>query len=123
MKYKWKKTEQIFNTEQDLINHLRSLGDVTFNDASDEYILNESYQNDEWEYVEVKIEQMGAIKQTVMEMVDDITILVIKDKYGDDVYKDDGFRLKDNILDEFQELFDQIETIVLEKLGILEKDN
>ena len=61
---------------------------------------------------------MGAIKQTVMEMVDDITILVIKDKYGDDVYKDDGFRLKDNILDEFQELFDQIETIVLEKLGI-----
>ena len=62
---------------------------------------------------------MGAIKQTVMEMVDDITILVIKDKYGDDVYKDDGFRLKDNILDEFQELFDQIETIVLEKLGIL----
>ena len=53
---------------------------------------------------------MGAIKQTVMEMVDDITILVIKDKYGDDVYKDDGFRLKDNILDEFQELFDQIET-------------
>ena len=50
---------------------------------------------------------MGAIKQTVMEMVDDITILVIKDKYGDDVYKDDGFRLKDNILDEFQELFDQ----------------
>ena len=66
---------------------------------------------------------MGAIKQTVMEMVDDITILVIKDKYGDDVYKDDGFRLKDNILDEFQELFDQIETIVLEKLGILKKDN
>ena len=64
---------------------------------------------------------MGAIKQTVMEMVDDITILVIKDKYGDDVYKDDGFRLKDNILDEFQELFDQIETIVLEKLGILKK--
>jgi hypothetical protein len=61
---------------------------------------------------------MGAIKQTVMEMVDDITILVIKDKYGDDVYKDDGFRLRDNILDEFQELFDQIETIVLEKLGI-----
>ena len=66
---------------------------------------------------------MGAIKQTVMEMVDDITILVIKDKYGDDVYKDDGFRLKDNILDEFQELFDKIETIVLEKLGILKKDN
>ena len=61
---------------------------------------------------------MGAIKETVMEMVDDITILIIKDKYGDDVYKDDGFRLKDNILDEFQELFDQIETIVLEKLGI-----
>ena len=61
---------------------------------------------------------MGAIKQIVMEMVDDITILVIKDKYGGDVYKDDGFRLRDNILDEFQELFDQIETIVLEKLGI-----
>tara|TARA_R100001510_G_scaffold11046_1_gene8545 strand:- start:1006 stop:1326 length:321 start_codon:yes stop_codon:yes gene_type:complete len=56
MKYKWKKTEQIFNTEQDLINHLRSLGDVTFNDASDEYILNESYQNDEWECIEVKID-------------------------------------------------------------------
>ena len=55
MKYKWKKTGQIFNTEQDLINHLRSLGDVTFNDASDEYILNESYQNDEWECVKVKI--------------------------------------------------------------------
>ena len=89
MKYKWKKTEQIFNTEQDLINHLRSLGDVTFNDASDEYILNESYQNDEWECVEVKIEQMEENIFDNLEITeggDGVEYEVWKDKTIDKLY-------------------------------------
>ena len=63
---------------------------------------------------------MGVIKEKkmeIMEMVDDITTLFIKEKYGDDAYKSCGFHLKDDVLDEFQELFDQVETIVLKSLG------
>lgn len=61
---------------------------------------------------------MGQVKQHLMEMVDDITTLAIKNKYGDDAYKEDGYRLKDNILDEFQELYDEFETMVYKFLNI-----
>jgi hypothetical protein len=44
--------EMYFKYEKDLIKYLRSQGDETFNDASDEFILNESYQLDEYYWTE-----------------------------------------------------------------------
>ena len=43
-----------FKSEKYLIAHLRSMGCQAFNEASDEYILKESYQLAEWDYWRAK---------------------------------------------------------------------
>ena len=48
----WNEGEKYFKYEADLIKHLRSLGDEGFNEPSDEFILNESYNLEEHYYTE-----------------------------------------------------------------------
>lgn len=44
--------EMYFKYEKDLIAHLRSLGDEAYNDASDQYILDEAYNLGEYCFTE-----------------------------------------------------------------------
>ena len=50
--YCFRDGEKYFKYEQDLIAYLRSQGDKTFNDASDEFILAESHGLDEYYWTE-----------------------------------------------------------------------
>jgi len=54
--YRWTANGEIFNSEELLIKHIRSLGDSRFNIASDEFLLNESYSFAEYEVMEKTIE-------------------------------------------------------------------
>lgn len=38
-----------FKTEEELVKYFRSIGDKNYNDASDQYILDEAWENGEWE--------------------------------------------------------------------------
>lgn len=50
--YYFIRDKKFFSNEQEIINYLRYLGDEEFNNASDEFILNESHSLEEWEIVE-----------------------------------------------------------------------
>jgi hypothetical protein len=50
--YVYGEGDMYFSSEEHLIKHLRSLGDETYNDATDEFILKEAYENDEYYYTE-----------------------------------------------------------------------
>jgi len=49
--------EMYFKYEKDLIKHIRSQGDETFNSVSDEFILKEAYELEEYYHTEWDIEE------------------------------------------------------------------
>jgi hypothetical protein len=52
---------EVFSTEAELIAKIRSLGDEEFNNASDEFLLMESYRLGEYEVNEVDVDDLEYI--------------------------------------------------------------
>ena len=50
--YVFRNGEMYFKREKDLLDHLRGLGDANYNDATDEFILNEAYNVGDYYYTE-----------------------------------------------------------------------
>ena len=56
---------------------------------------------------------MGAIKERRLELLDDLVTMIIKEEYGDSMYKNCGIHLKDKVLDTYERVYDEVEEIFI----------